>query len=510
VPDPTARTFLIAPGTTEDRMPTCTAWFRACGCADLVASEIQQELSAAGINLVPLDDAGRDGRFGIVCFAEISEELFSILALGGSGFRLILAVAVSPAQTAIPVWQLLQAGASDALAWDEQGVAAKQIGAKLARWSKIDALVSEACSMGFFVGESPAWRALVRKVVEAAHFTTAPILLTGESGTGKELLARLVSNVTRANDSTREPRRELVTVDCGTLLPELSGSEFFGHERGAFTGAHTTREGAFSMANGATLLLDEIGDIPLILQAQILRSIQEKTYKRLGGNVWYNTNYRLVSATNRDLEQMVERGQFRLDLYYRIAGCILRTPPLRERREDILPLVRHFLTRILERPAPDLDDCLSEYLINRPYPGNVRELLQLIQRLAIRYPGIGPVTAGDLPEDDRPAAGTDIRAWPDARFEESITQAVMLGASLKEISQVATRTAVRIAVAAESGNLQRAAQRLRVTDRAVQMRRAAGELGHKQLSGIPDSSLRLLGERRSSVDGRTRRLEAYS
>jgi transcriptional regulator with GAF, ATPase, and Fis domain len=465
-------------------MPACKAWFRVCGCADLAAVEIRQGLMATGINLVPFDDDGRDVRIGIVCFAEISNELFSILALAGSDSCRILAVAISVTHGALPVWQLLHAGASDALVWDKQGVAAKQISAKLMRWSKSDDLVSEASSQRLFVGESPTWRALLRKVVEAAHFTSAPILLTGESGTGKELLAGLVSIVTQAGEDNLDKRRELVTVDCGTLLPELSGSEFFGHERGAFTGAHAPRDGAFALADGATLLLDEIGDIPLTLQPQILRSIQEKTYKRLGGNVWQTTDFRLVSATNRDLEEMVQRGEFRLDLYYRIAGCVFRMPPLRERREDILPLARHFLTQIFRGPAPDFDDYLSEYLLNRSYPGNVRELLQLIQRIAIRYPGFGPVTAGDLPEDDRPAPGKCIRAWPDERFEESIAQAIMLRASLKEISQVATRTAIRIAVAAEGGNLQRAAQRLAITDRAVQMRRAAGDLQPRRLAVV--------------------------
>lgn len=464
-------------------MAACTSWFHVFGCAETVAAAIRGELTAAGIDLEPFDDTTSNGRFGIVCFAQISDELFELLTVVRSGSYRILAVAVSIAQSALPVWQLLQAGASDALIWDNHGVAVRQISAKLARWSKIDELVDAASAQGFFVGESPAWRALVRKVVEAAHFSTAPILLTGESGTGKELLARLISTVTRAGDDGRELRRELVTVDCRTLLSELSGSEFFGHERGAFTGAHAARDGAFALADGATLLLDEIGDIPLALQPQILRSIQEKTYKRLGGNVWQRTDFRLVAATNRDLEEMVQRGQFRLDLYYRIAGCVFRTPPLRERREDILPLTRHFLSRILQAPAPDFDSYLCDYLLNRSYPGNVRELQQLIGRIAIRYPGVGPITAGDLLEDDRPAEGQNARAWPDKRFEESIAQAVLLCTSLREISQIATRIAIRIAVDTESGNLQRAAQRLRVTDRAMQRRRAAGDLESKRFFG---------------------------
>jgi transcriptional regulator with GAF, ATPase, and Fis domain len=351
---------------------------------------------------------------------------------------------------------------------------------KLRRWLEIDSMVDQVSSQRSFVGESPAWRALVRRVVEAVLFSTAPILLIGESGTGKELLAKLISMVTPTLQDGREPRRELVTVDCGTLVPELSGSEFFGHERGAFTGAHTMREGAFALANGATLLLDEIGDIPISMQAQILRSIQERTYKRVGGNVWQSTNFRLVSATNRDLEELVRRGQFRLDLYYRIAGCVFNTPPLRDRREDILPLASHFLSKILSRQSPEFDVHLREYLLNRSYPGNVRELRHLIQRIAIRYPGTGLITAGDLPEEDRPPCGECSRAWPDEHFERSIAEAITLGTSLKEISQTTARIAIQIALNSEDGNLQRAAKRLGITDRAMQMRRAAGQLGCQQ------------------------------
>jgi transcriptional regulator with GAF, ATPase, and Fis domain len=428
--------------------------------------------------------------------------LFSILDFAQRNSCRILAVAISMNEKALPVWDLLYAGASDTLTWDKEGTVAKQISGKLKRWSEIDDMVSEASSQGFFVGESPAWRLLVRKVVEAAHYSTVPILLTGESGTGKELLAKLVSTVTGAFDDGREPRRELMTVDCGTLVPELSGSEFFGHERGAFTGAHTMREGAFALADGATLLLDEIGDIPLPMQAQILRSIQERTYKRVGGNVWQKATFRLVSATNRDLEDLVSRGQFRLDLYYRIAGCVFCTPPLRDRREDIIPLASHFLGRILLKEAPEFDAYVSEYLINRSYPGNVRELRQLIQRIAIRYQGTGPITAGDLPEEDRPAPGRSSRVWPDIRFERSIAEAITLGTSLKEISQTTARTAIRIAVDSESGNLQRAAMRLGITDRALQMRRAAD-----QLERGPGAPLRDVGSAMPSVVHHRNRLD---
>jgi transcriptional regulator with GAF, ATPase, and Fis domain len=262
-------------------------------------------------------------------------------------------------------------------------------------------------------------------------------------------------------------------VDCGSLVPELSGSEFFGHERGAFTGAHIQREGAFALADGATLLLDEIGEIPVALQAQLLRAIQEKTYKRVGGNVWQRASFRLVCATNRNLEELVRQGQFRLDLYYRIAGCVFRTPSLRERKEDIPALAAHFLGGCIPGAVSGFDPIVRDYLLNRDYPGNIRELRQLIERIAHRHTGPGPITAGDVPEEDRPADGDLHRAWPDEDLERTISNALATGASLGEISRATADTAIRIAVQSERGNLQRAAGRLGITDRALQMRRAA-------------------------------------
>jgi transcriptional regulator with GAF, ATPase, and Fis domain len=457
------------------------AWFQADLCSESPEAEVRARLRSEDIHLTPFQGSVMDPQYGIVCFSQITDELVAVLESAARKSCRTFAVAVAVANNALPVWQLLHAGASDALTWDSEGVAAKQISAKLKRWTEIDDMANAASAQGFFVGESSEWRALVRRIIEAAHYTTSPILLTGESGTGKELLARLVSAMTQKDNSG--PRRELVTVDCGTLVPELSGSEFFGHERGAFTGAHTQREGAFALANGATLFLDEIAEIPLSMQAQVLRSIQEKTYKRLGGNVWQSTNFRLVSATNRDLKDLVHQGKFRLDLYYRIAGSVFRTPPIRERREDILPLSSHFLSRILSKDAPAFDTHLREYLLNRSYPGNVRELSQLMERIAVRYAGTGPVTVGDIPEEDRPLSEFSC-TWPDKRFERSIKEALTLGVGLREINQMTTRTAIRMALDGESGNLHRAAERLGVTDRALQMRRAADQSARKPRAGL--------------------------
>ena len=457
-------------------MQARAVWLRMERSAQELEDELRAALSASGfrIETYPSDACG------IVCFEDPDERLFALLhEMRRDSSRRVLAIAVAPESAPSrtgTIWRLLHAGASDVRGWNPDAGCAAQMCAKLQRWFEVDELAEQVCAQSLLVGESPAWRTAIRNVVEAARFSTIPVLLTGESGTGKELLARLISVVCASPGGTQKLRNELITVDCASLVPELSGSEFFGHERGAFTGAHAQREGAFAMADGATLLLDEIGEVPLGLQAQLLRAIQEKSYKRVGGNVWHRTSFRLVCATNRNLEDEVQRGRFRLDLYYRIAGFVVRTPPLAERKEDILPLARHFLGSYFSGKAPEPDATVTEYLVNRAYPGNIRELRQLVGRIAHRHAGPGPITAGDIPEDDRPAAEGVPRVWPDDDLERSISNALATGASLKEITQAAAETAIRIAVRSEGRNLQRAASGLGITDRALLLRRASGRL----------------------------------
>ena len=367
-------------------------------------------------------------------------------------------------------WDLLRAGASDVLVWTSAPDMADRIKARFQRWSAIDELLQSACVQSKLVGVSATWRSVLRQIVEVARFTTASVLLIGESGTGKELVARLVHEL----DQHACSNELSVILDCTTIVPELSGSEFFGHERGAFTGAVAGREGAFATADGGTLFLDEVGELPMPLQAQLLRVVQERTYKRVGSNAWHNTEFRLVCATNKDLLEAIERGEFRCDLYYRIASWVFRLPALRERREDVLPLALHFL----ETFRPDIkpigfDAPVRDFLLDRPYPGNVRDLRQLIGRIGCRHVGPGPITLGDVPDDERPPDGLAGRHRRDADFERAIHGAMATGAGLKEIGQAAADIAVRIAVNEENGNLRLAAQRLGVTNRALQMRRAA-------------------------------------
>jgi transcriptional regulator with GAF, ATPase, and Fis domain len=375
------------------------------------------------------------------------------------------------------VWSLLRRGASDAFAWDDVDDPMAQVAARLERWNRIDALIETPAVHNHLIGTSPAWLACLRQIVELSAFSDGPVLLLGESGTGKELLARLVHAL-----DPRPDRRDLVVLDCTTVVPELSGSEFFGHERGAFTGAATARDGAFALADGGTLFLDEVGELPLTLQAQLLRVVQERTYKRVGSNAWQRTNFRLICATHRDLRQDVAGGRFRADFYHRIASRICHLPPLRARGEDILPLAEHFLhTGKAGSGCPGFDRAVARFLIDRAYPGNVRELRQLVERIGDRHVGPGRITPGDVPEDEWASLadahsdgqpGASITSPSVVTFDDAIVQALQSGCNLREIARQATETAIRLALASENGNLQRAAKRLGVTDRALQMRRA--------------------------------------
>jgi transcriptional regulator with GAF, ATPase, and Fis domain len=263
-------------------------------------------------------------------------------------------------------------------------------------------------------------------------------------------------------------------LDCTTVVPSLSGSEFFGHERGAFTGAVSAREGAFAHADCGTLFLDEVAELEPALQAELLRVVQEGSYKRVGSDNWRRTRFRLICATNRDVHD--DASGFRRDLYYRIAGWTFHLPSLRERTEDIMPLVHHFVAEARpDEPGLELDEPVRQLLISRDYPGNVRDLRRLVLRIVARHVGPGPVTIGDVPIEERPDCSRP-RGWREGGFEHGIRRAITSGASLREITATAAKTAVEIALDDEQGNLKRAANRLGVTPRALQLRRA-GRVG---------------------------------
>jgi transcriptional regulator with GAF, ATPase, and Fis domain len=428
--------------------------------------------------LTTLEQAGLDANIrpptptepGLVIFQDIDHDLQTFLqTTKQTGIPRILAIGLTRSELAnVTMWQLMQAGANDVLYWDEPSTTAQAIASRLIRGQQIDDLLNSPSVRQTIIGNSQTTVTVLRRLVETAYFTDATVLLMGESGTGKELAAQLIHSLDQRNN-----KGQLAILDCSTIVPELSGSEFFGHERGAFTGAIAPRDGAFALANGGTLFLDEVGELPLSLQSQLLRVVQERSYKRVGGNTWHRTDFRLICATNRNLLQEVKQGRFRRDLYYRIAGELITMPPLRERTEDIIPMAYHFMKASgSSTQTPILDDAVKEYLLLRDYPGNIRELRQLTMRIMSRHVGDGIVTVGELPSEERPATPELANAWCNAAFEQSIRQAIALGVGLKDIGRMAEHLAVTIAVADEQGNLQRAAAKLKVTDRALQLRRA--------------------------------------
>lgn len=407
---------------------------------------------------------------GIVFFEEITPQLHDLLheaSRGGTERVLVIGLSdagIKPAD----MWSLLDTGASDVFAWDHSRDPAREVAARFERWEKVDEIVRSPLVTGNLAGQSAAWLRAVRQIVDVGRFTDSSVLVTGQSGTGKELFAQLIHTL-----DPRPNKGKLVVCDCTTIVPELSGSEFFGHERGAFTGAVSAREGAFALADKGTLFLDEVGELPLNLQAELLRVVQERTYKRVGGNAWQKTDFRLICATNRNLFDEQSRGQFRRDFYYRIASWTCQLPALDERREDIPALAKHFIAQLCPDDPLELDDAVRQYLLARNYPGNVRELKQLITRIVQHHVGPGPITVGDIPEDERPRGGNEFRDWYEEGLEVAVRMAVASGVSLKEIQHTTGELAERIVIEEELGNLQRAALRLGVTDRALQMRRAA-------------------------------------
>jgi len=233
------------------------------------------------------------------------------------------------------------------------------------------------------VGRSAALRRVLREV-EVVAPTDSGVLIQGETGTGKELIAQAVHNRSGRRD------RPFIKVNCAAIPSGLLESELFGHEKGAFTGAIMRKPGRFEVADKGTLFLDEVGDIPLELQAKLLRVLQEHEFERLGSTRTQQVDVRVVAATHRDLKQMVEEGTFRSDLYYRLHVFPLTVPPLRDRPEDIPSIVRHFVAKYSQRMNRQIETIsprTMEVLKDHAWPGNVRELQNFIERAVILSPG---------------------------------------------------------------------------------------------------------------------------
>ena len=339
------------------------------------------------------------------------------------------------------------------------------------------ALTARSARYGL-IGQSPPLLQALSEL-ERVSQTQATVLLLGESGTGKELFARAVHLASPRRD------RPFIKVNCAAIPDTLFESELFGHERGAFTGASAARAGWFEQAHGGTIFLDEIGELPLALQSKLLRTLQEGTLVRLGGQRELRVDVRLVAATNRDLAQRVDEGQFRQDLYYRLNVIPIRLPSLRERREDIRPLALHFVSRANQAHqrnvnlSPDAMDRLESHA----WPGNIRELGHLIERVVLladhplvtaadlaRHLPAGPPTAGRVGGAEppvAPASGTASAAPPPGAAPPLVrtwTSAQSHGTD-----------ELRIALAQHQGNQSRAAQSLGLTLRQFSYRlRKAG------------------------------------
>ena len=248
-----------------------------------------------------------------------------------------------------------------------------------------------AAWQGMMIGESRGMRTLRERIAQAAP-TDETVLIIGESGTGKELVARCL------HAASRRSGRALVSLNCPALSPQLMESELFGHEKGAFTSADAPRVGRFELAEGGTILLDEITEIAQPLQAKLLRVLQERTYERVGSSESKRTDVRVVATTNRDIRKEVAEGRFRQDLYYRLAVVPVTVPPLRERKEDVPLLIEHFLgvsaARMQKSPC-ELESTALELLCEYNWPGNVRELENLVTRASVLSAG-RPVQAEDL------------------------------------------------------------------------------------------------------------------
>ncbi len=384
-----------------------TDWFRRDGHEVRSAKNAVEALKSLEENdfdvvLLDIKMPGMDGM-------ELQERIRSI----NPGVAVIMITAFASVDTAV---RALKHGAFDyvtkpvdpdelshlvARALEQQRLAGENL--------QLKTTIEELTAVDAIVGESPA----IQKVLELVHHvaeTDATVLILGESGTGKELVARAV------HANSRRRYFPIVPVNCGALPEELLESELFGHEKGAFTGAQHRRKGKLEMADGGTLFLDEVGAIPPKMQVDLLRVLESKEFTRIGGSRSIKVDFRVICATNDDLEQAVESGRFRDDFYYRINVFRIEVPALRDRRSDIPLLARHFLQRFgrqMDKRIDEIDEEALGVLSGHDWPGNVRELSNAIERAMVV--GAPPaIRARDLPIS--PSRSTP--AGPEASLEE--------------------------------------------------------------------------------------------
>lgn len=307
---------------------------------------------------------------------------------------------------------------------------------------------------GSLVGVSPIMQKLYQLLRRAAK-APLDILIGGETGTGKELIAR---EIHRLSDRNQQP---FVAVNTAAISESLAESQLFGHRKGAFTGADRAHQGVFEQANGGTLFLDEIGDMPLALQAKVLRSLQERQIQPLGCSESIAVDVRIISATHQDLNNAISEGEFRQDLYYRIKGIELNAPPLRKRKEDILLLARYFLNSLELNPVPHLSDEAATALLNYHWPGNVRELQQIILAAGTMAEHIC-INSEDLnlPEGSSPTTGLNFDSL----------QGLPLSEAKNQLVSWFEKQAIETALVQSQGNVSAAARQLGIHRQSLQQK----------------------------------------
>jgi len=314
----------------------------------------------------------------------------------------------------------------------------------------------EQFGFGAIVGTSPAMRQII-SVIKRVGPTDIPVLILGETGTGKELIARAIHHVSRRAKERFKP------VNCAAFTESLLESELFGHVKGAFTGADRAKEGVFEYANKGTLFLDEIGDMPVGMQSKLLRSLESGEVVPVGSNESKRTDVRLVSATHRDLDQMVKEGTFRQDLYFRIKGVELRLPPLRERREDIPLLIAHGVARHASEYGKMIRGITQDALqamVAYGWPGNVRQLLTVVANLVVFCDDGGEITLDLLPIEIKQAGR------PGSAGTEGVGSGMagsLAGIDLAELEKRAIRETLKLT----SGNREHAAEMLGIGERTL-------------------------------------------
>jgi two-component system response regulator AtoC len=287
-------------------------------------------------------------------------------------------VAMSSNVSSGAVVEIMRAGANDFLTKPVSPDALQRALSNIFAGPSLESLRPEpAVSLSeAYLGSSPNMRS-IHKLLPPVAWSEAPVLIQGETGVGKEVLARQIHSL------SRRAHKPFFKLNCAALPSELVESELFGYERGAFTGAFQRKPGMFELADGGTLLLDEIGDMDFKLQAKLLQVLQDHEFQRLGGKETVRVDVRVIAATHNDLEKAIVQDQFRQDLYYRLNVVSLYVPPLRELREDIVPLTEFLLRKHCSDPLPEITPQLREALLNHDWPGNVRELENVIRKLSI-------------------------------------------------------------------------------------------------------------------------------